>query len=298
MSNEDLSDHKQLLEQLTSHVNILARYIGERNPEFYENLEKSRHYIESQLKKEKLRHSNHQYKINDQSFYNIVFETTGNNLKLPVVIIGAHYDSAPGTPGADDNATGVAALIELAKLLSKKSLEHTTRFVFFTLEEPPFFKTDNMGSFRYAKHIKSNREKVSYMLCLEMLGYFSDKKSQEYPIGIMKLFYPSKANFVGIVGTYGYSNVTKKFYNFFKKKHPLKSDILIAPTFLTGVDFSDHASFWKNDYPAFMITDTAFYRNENYHKPTDIPNTINFKVFATVTNSIFKTILLMDKEVR
>ncbi|MCP5493468.1 MAG: M28 family peptidase [Leptospiraceae bacterium] len=296
MSIEKPVDHKLLSAQLSKHIKKLASDIGERNPGLYKNLEKARFYIEEQLKNENLLHYNQGYSVNNHQFYNLVYEKKGESEKLPLIIIGAHYDSAPGTPGADDNATGVSALIEIAKKFSNiTSTKHTIRFVFFTLEEPPFFKTEDMGSIRYSNFIKSKKEKVRFMLCLEMLGFFSEKTIQEYPLNLMRLYYPDKANFIGIVGSYGYSSITKRFYRIFQKENPLKSEVLIAPQFLTGVDFSDHASFWKNDYPAFMITDTAFYRNKNYHEVTDTPDTINYETLAIVTNSIFKTIAKMDQ---
>ncbi len=160
MSIEKSTDHKLFAIQLSKHVNKLASDIGERNPGFYDNLEQTRLYIENELKDENLLHYNQEYDVHNQKFYNIIFEKKGHDKQSSAIIIGAHYDSAPGTPGADDNATGVSALIEIAKKFSHTNAKHTIRFVFFTLEEPPFFKTKNMGSFRYASFIKSKKEKV------------------------------------------------------------------------------------------------------------------------------------------
>lgn len=209
------------------------------------------------------------------------------------IIIGAHYDVEGDKPGADDNATGVAGLIELARLIgeSEVKLNKGVTLVAFTLEEPPLFGTSNMGSAKYVEHLKDNNVEVDFMISLEMIGYFTEnKKSQKYPSWLMHFFYPSKGNFIALVGQWGDRKLTKKLRNHMRDASTVKVRSLNAPARLSGVDFSDHRSFWLEGFRAYMITDTAFFRNHHYHEKTDTIDNLNFKKMAQVVGSVFHII--------
>ena len=204
------------------------------------------------------------------------------------IIIGAHYDAVTGSPGADDNATGVAGLIEIAKLLSKTKLNIKVELVAYSLEEPPFYASNAMGSYAHAKATKDKGASVKLMLSLEMLGYFSDKvDSQSYPISVMKYVYTDKANFISVVGKFGQANITRQVKKLVSSNTSIPVFSINAPTSLVGVDFSDHRSYWKYNYPAVMITNTAFYRNKHYHKHTDTHEKLDYKRMSSVVAAVF-----------
>lgn len=194
------------------------------------------------------------------------------------MIVGAHYDVCGEQPGADDNASAVAGLLEIARFAKRHEAELPYRvdFVAYALEEPPFFGTTKMGSYVHAKYLYENDIKVRGMICLEMIGFFTDrKKSQRYPLPFMGLFYPGTGNFIGVVSNYGSSSFAKQVSRHLKAT-AVNVETLKTPSILTGVDFSDHRNYWKFGYSAVMITDTAFYRNPNYHEPSDTMETLDY----------------------
>ncbi len=234
------------------------------------------------------------YYVNGNQYKNIV--ATYGPVEAPRFVVGAHYDVCGDQQGADDNASGVVGLLEIAKLfkINNPNLNYRIDFVAFTLEEPPFFRSQKMGSYVYAKSLYENKINVIGMVSLEMIGYFSNKpKSQNYPLSIMRIFYPSKGNFIGVVGNFKSSKLVKHF-----KKNMKKSSIevvsLKAPSFFGGIDFSDHLNFWKFSYPAVMITDTSFYRNRNYHSESDTIDTINFQKMAEVIKGCYIALLAIE----
>ena len=208
------------------------------------------------------------------------------------IIVGAHYDSFQGLPGADDNASGVAGLIELARLLSQARLKHSVELVAYTLEEPPYFRTPDMGSAVHAKTLKENGVDVVVMISLEMIGYFTDEPdSQEYPFSLMKLFYPSTGNFVAVVGNFSGFSIVSKTKRAMKSVTSLPVRSLNAPGALAGVDFSDHLAFWWYDFPALMITDTAFYRNKAYHTKNDTWDRLDYERMSEVVKGVYNAVL-------
>jgi hypothetical protein len=208
------------------------------------------------------------------------------------VVVGAHYDSFQGLPGADDNASGVAGLIELAKLLCQSEMQRSVELVAYTLEEPPYFRTPEMGSAVHAKKLKENGVDVVVMMSLEMIGYFTDEpNSQEYPFSIMKLFYPSTGNFIAVVGNLSGFGIVRKTKSAMKSVMNLPVRSLNAPGALAGVDFSDHLNFWQYDYPAIMITDTAFFRNKAYHTETDTWNRLDYGRMSEVVKGVYNAVL-------
>ena len=192
------------------------------------------------------------------------------------IVVGAHYDTVPGSPGADDNASGVAVLIELAHLLRERKI----RFVAFANEEVPYFLGPEMGSYVYARERGAG---VKAMFSLEMLGYFRDAPgSQAYPAPL-SLFYPDRADFIAFVGDLGAFSLVRRSIRLFRQHARFPSEGLAAPSLIPGVSWSDHWSFRKHGIPAVMVTDTAFYRYPHYHLPSDTPEKLDYERMARVT---------------
>lgn len=276
-----------LASKLKKTVYMLSETIGERNPYKYEKLQQAATYIDKEMPAS-LTRKHQTYTIKNQTYTNLAFEKKGT--REEIIVIGAHYDSAVGTPGADDNASGVAAMIALSHLLQNDNNTYTLRFVAFTLEEPPYFASKDMGSARYAAQMSTDNEKVKVMISLEMLGFFSQEHIQKYPDPALKNMYPRHANYIAVVSKFSDRTITSQFHSALKKYNSLSTQLLIAPPSLTGVDFSDHRSFWKYNYPALMVTDTSFYRNHHYHKESDIPDTLDYEKMAIITQALAKAI--------
>lgn len=203
------------------------------------------------------------------------------------IIIGAHYDVCGDQDGADDNASGVVGLLELARKLPELSLKYRIDLVAYSLEEPPFFRTEFMGSYIHAKYLKDNNIDVLGMISLEMIGYYSNEKgSQDYPVGLLKWFYGDRGNFIALIKKFGAGTFANKFVSQFKKQNYIKTSTLTAPSWLSGIDFSDHLNYWHFGYSALMITDTAFYRNKNYHEKTDTIDTLDIKKMHQVIKTV------------
>lgn len=236
------------------------------------------------------------YTVKGQIVTNLEVVLPGRDRNAAQVVIGAHYDSVPTTPGADDNASGVAALLEIGRTLSKRGHHRPIRLVAFVNEEPPYFKTDAMGSVVYAKHLKAKGVQVHAMIALDMLGYYSDAEgSQQYP-PIIGRFYPKTANFVALVGDVASGPVLQRAKAAFAQAVKFPVETIAAPKAVQGIDFSDHWSFWQQGYPGFMITDTAFFRNAHYHQPTDTPQTLDFDRLATVTAGITAIVVALSQK--
>jgi Peptidase family M28 len=228
--------------------------------------------------------------VNGRSYCNVLCSFGTNNRDR--LIVGAHYDACGNQPGADDNASGTTALLELARMLSDVELSHRIDLVAYTLEEPPFFRTEGMGSFKHVQYLKENNVPVIGMVCIEMIGYFDDKKgSQDYPVGMMKWFYGSRADYIAVVQKMGNGSFGRNFKRTFKSKSSLSAKSVKAPAWVTGIDFSDHLNYWAAGISAVMITDTSFYRNANYHQPSDTISTLNIPKMAEVINTIYKSLL-------
>ncbi len=211
-----------------------------------------------------------------------------------VIVLGAHYDVCGDQAGADDNGSAVAGLLAIAELLKKHESQLKTRIelVAYSLEEPPFFRSKKMGSYIHAESLSKAGVKVKAMVCLEMIGYFSyEPKSQSYPIGALKAIYPSKGNFITVVGQLGAGKLTRHFKKYMKVGGSVPVESINAPKNMRGIDFSDHRNYWHFDFPAVMITDTSFFRNPNYHQSSDTPETLNYEKMAEVAKGCFWAIL-------
>lgn len=230
------------------------------------------------------------YKVNDEPYRNVVCSL--KNINTDKVIIGAHYDVFEDKSGADDNASGVAGVIETARILAseRKRLKASVDFVFYTLEEPPYAGTEQMGSFIHAKSLEKQKENIQGIYILEMIGYFDSNLVQEYPMGL-KWLYPSHGNFIATVGNLQSREMTADYCNAMKNLNQLQCERIIAPSFVQSMDFSDHLNYWSLGYPAMLITDTGSYRNKNYHTDQDRIETLDVGKMAQVVNGLVNTIL-------
>ena len=285
VSNE--SKNAQLIENLKSHVKVLSSQIGERNIKKYEKLEAAADYIINEFRTYGYEVRMQEYAVDGYKVNNIIALKKGTENMKEKVVVGAHYDSSI-TPGADDNASGVAGLLELARSIAKEQINSDIEFVGFVNEEPPYFKTEQMGSKVYAKKEKDKNTKIKVAIILEMLGYYSNNLgSQKYPppLGIV---YPNRGNFLLVVG----NKDSKELVNAFSKSFKSNSELPIKTISINvqGTDFSDNWSFWQEGYKAIMVTDTAFYRNSNYHKEGDTYGTLNYEYMAEGIQGILSSV--------
>ncbi|HRT61413.1 MAG TPA: M20/M25/M40 family metallo-hydrolase [Syntrophales bacterium] len=275
------------VKRLFGHVENLSVRIGSRSFYEHDRLTRAADYIREVLDEMSCTYCLQNYEYKGKTFSNIIVTLPGGEGDDGSVVIGAHYDTVYGTPGADDNASAVAVLLELCRLLQGHRPVRTLRFVFFTLEEPPLFRSRHQGSFVYARHLKETREAVHAMVCLEMVGYFSDREGgQSFPVPGMNLLYPTTPNFIAVVGNLQSRNLVEQVRDSIRKGSTIAVEGIATVSFVPGVDFSDHRSFWKMGYPAVMVTDTAFYRNPNYHTENDRIDTLDFLKMAALLRGL------------
>jgi Zn-dependent M28 family amino/carboxypeptidase len=268
-------------------VGRLAGEIGARTYRDLDRLEGAAHYISEQFASFGYQVTRQPFVFGGHTYHNIIAERTGSTLPEALLIVGAHYDSVSTTPGADDNASGVAGVLGLARALTGTQLAKTVRFVAFALEEWPVYRSSNMASYHYAQSLKENNEKVEGMICLEMIGYFCDREGcQRYPFPFMNRIFPKTGNFVSMVGNMRSKSFTEGMAKSFRQGTTLPVVTLNAPAIVIGIDFSDHWSFGKFGYEALMVTDTAFYRNPHYHAPTDLPDTLDYARMSKVVEGL------------
>jgi len=284
----------ELAQRLAGHVKVLSENIGERNARKPESFHAVKEYAREELHRGGYEVSEYPYSLDGQKVSNLQAILAGT--ESATVIVGAHYDSVAGTVGADDNATGVAAVLELARMMQGGKTQKTIRFVLFVNEEPPFFQTDAMGSLVYARQLARDHVTVSSMISLEMLGYYSDSpSSQKYPSGI-GLFYPERGDFIGFVGKSDSPELLRSAIRRFRETTSFPSEGIAAPTEWPGIGWSDHWSFWREHYPAIMITDTAIFRNPHYHTPNDTADTLDFDRMARVVGGIQQVVQSLASE--
>jgi Zn-dependent M28 family amino/carboxypeptidase len=285
-----------LEDRLRLHVERLAAEIGERNFLRYDALKRAADYIIDELKGYGYECELHEYEFNGDSYRNIIVEIMGRVEPENIVLVGAHYDSVVDSPGADDNASGVAAILELAHLLLDYRPHRTIRMVAFVNEEPPFFKSESMGSMVYAKRCRERGERIEAMISLEMIGYYTFKKgSQDYP-PLLSPFFPDRGDFIAVVGNRDSKALVKKVVNGLKSGSTVGVESIAAPFFIPGIDLSDHASFWRYGYKGVMVTDTAFYRNPNYHKGDDLPDTLDYGSLKETVRGLYNVLVSLGGE--
>jgi Zn-dependent M28 family amino/carboxypeptidase len=279
--------------RLEARVRHLSDEIGPRHYRRPEALAAAARYISEQLIELGVNPREQELFVEGQRFVNlevVVPAAPGTGPEPACLVIGAHYDTVPSTPGADDNASGVAALLELAGALGRERLKRALRLVFFVNEEPPFFPDAGMGSAFYAETLARERVDVHVMVSLEMLGYYSDRaNTQKYPPGL-SLLYPDRGDFIGFVGNLSSRRRLREVKRAFVASTDFPCESLSAPEWTVVVGLSDHRSFWKHGYPGLMITDTAFMRNPHYHQGTDTADTLDYERFARVTEGIVRTV--------
>jgi len=274
---------REISTNLQKHVFRLADKIGERNIWRLEKLGEAADYIEQTLQTQGYTVRHQEYDARGVPSVNLEIAIPGTSKANEIVLIGAHYDSVIGCPGANDNGSGVAALLEIARLLNHQRQARTIRLVAFTNEEPPFFLRGDMGSKVYAAKARRRNENIVAMLSLETMGYYSEKPhSQEYPFPF-SFFYPHTANFIGFVGNLRSGKLVKQSLTAFRRHTKFPSEGTAAPGWITGIGWSDHWSFWRQGYRAIMVTDTAFFRYRYYHTAMDTPEKIDYDRLSRVT---------------
>jgi Zn-dependent M28 family amino/carboxypeptidase len=286
-----LTGEQQLIQDnLERHVAELAGRIGERNVWRPTALVAAAGYIRKTLEEAGYAVSLQPFTSRGLTVNNLEAVLPGRIASDEIIVVGAHYDSVVGTPGANDNASGVAALLELARLLAGTALPRSARFVAFANEEAPFFYGDEMGSKRYAARARAQGEHIAAMLSLETIGYYTEQPaSQRYPFPF-SYFYPDTGNFIGFVGDLSSWRLVRRAIGAFRASTAFPSEGVAAPRATKGVHWSDHWSFWQAGYPAIMVTDTALYRYPHYHAATDTPEKLDYNALARVTGGLAEVI--------
>ncbi len=276
--------------RLFGHVSMLSEKLVPRDHWHTQNLDQCADYIAGHFKQAGATVAMQEYTVEGRGYKNVI--ATFGPSTTSRIVVGAHYDAFQEHPGADDNASGVAGLIELAYLLGKTDLRQQVELVAFTLEEPPYFRTENMGSAQYALSLNQADADVEAMICLEMIGFFSDEKnSQQFPSALVKWFYPNRGNYIAIVGSLGDRKLIKQVKASMKGATDLPVHSMCAPRSFPGLDFSDHLNFWDQGYTAVMITDTAFYRNTAYHTSNDTLDRLDFDRMAKVVLGVYEAVV-------
>jgi Peptidase family M28 len=285
----------ELANALKQDVTQLATTIGIRNFFEYDRLNQAADFLERSLSQMGYDVKRQKYEVQRKAYYNLEVEKRGTKKPDEIIIIGGHYDSVMDCPGANDNGTGAAATLELARMFASQPTDRTLRFVEFTNEEPPFFWEKEMGSLVYATRSRQQNEKIVAMLSLETMGYFSEEKTSQnypYPLGF---FFPDRGNFITFVGNLDSGDLVRSAIASFRRHAKFPSEGGAFPSQLPGVGWSDHWSFWQRGYKALMVTDTAPFRYKHYHTAEDTPDKVEFEKLARVVSGLAKTIVDLDR---
>jgi Zn-dependent M28 family amino/carboxypeptidase len=281
--------------RLEAHVRMLSETFHPRDEGHSENLDRVAAYLRKEFERANaVAVSEQPFESRGQTYRNVIASFGPRTNEM--IVVGAHYDTAGALPGADDNASGVAGLIELAYLLGRTPPATRVELVAFALEEPPYFRSPSMGSAVHAASLRSQGFAVRAMFSLEMIGYFSDRPgSQQHPVSVLKAFYPSQGNFIAVVGKIDQGRLVRRVKKAMMEASPLAVYSINAPRSIPGVDFSDHLNYWNEGYDALMITDTAFYRNPHYHTSTDTADTLDYERMAMVVQGVYAAVLSLTK---
>ena len=277
--------------RLVGHVQTLAGRIGERNAFHADGLRKAAGHVEGSFAEMAEAVAPQEFAVlAGQTVANLEVERRGLDRPQEIVVVGAHYDSVPGSPGANDNATGVASLIEIARLLRPSRLRRTVRFAAFVNEEPPYFQSEFMGSLVHARGCRARGEEITAMLALETMGYYRDEPGTQHYPAPLGLIYPSEGNFIGFVGDTGSRALVKECVRVFRETTRFPSEGGATFSAIPGVGWSDHWSFWQAGYPGIMVTDTAPYRYPEYHSADDKPERVDYGRLARVAAGIARVV--------
>lgn len=290
------TDQLALSKELAADVQKLGAGIGVRNLNRYDELKAAADFIEQSFAAAGLQPRRQSYLVSGKTCDNIEVEITGTNSQ-EIIVIGGHYDTVPGSPGANDNGSGVAATLALARRFAGKPCGRTLRFVAFVNEEAPHFQSELMGSWVYAHRCKASGDRIVGMISLETIGYFSDEPgSQNYPVPMLSAIYPAEGNFIAFVGDFSSRSFIKRAVGSFRKHAQFPSEGAILPANIPGVGWSDHWSFWQHGYPALMLTDTAPFRYPYYHTSEDGPEKLDYVAMARVVAGMEEVIRDLAEE--
>lgn len=284
---------------LERHTRMLSETFVPRDFTHPENLNAAADYIRTEFEKTGGIVGMQPYDVRGETYQNVILEL-GPTLDESgaVIVLGAHYDAYEALPGADDNASGVAGLIELSRMLAQLDLTKTVQLVAYTLEEPPFFNSDNMGSAVHATALHDQEAPIELMISIEMIGYFSEEPgSQRYPVEQIGWVYPTVGNFITVIGRFDQGGTVREVKRHMLHGADLPIEAMVVPTTLfEEVNFSDHLNYWRYDYPAVMITDTAFFRNFAYHTANDTADRLDYDRMAQVVSGIFEVVKAKNDE--
>lgn len=298
--NYPVSSDAKALPRLADTINIkkcLELVINTSKPRYYKNvniLDSVAERIKSEFSKYTDSVVFQEFTVNDAKFKNVIASFGPVNAER--IIVGAHYDVCLQQDGADDNASGVAGILELARLLQSQPLKYRIDLVAYSLEEPPFFGTTKMGSYVHAKSLKDGNAPVLGMISLEMIGYYSDEEnSQTYPIGLLEWIYGGNGNFITIVQKSMCGKFAKLYKEFAFQNNTIITKSFRAPSFVGGIGLSDHRNYWEFNYSAIMITNTSFYRNHNYHLVSDVLSSLDIKRMGLTIEGVYRTLVAFQK---
>ncbi len=295
----DPTSQPSLQARLGDHVTHLSVTIGQRNLEHPQSLDRAADYLRDQLKSFGYEPQEVSYRCRGFDVHNIFVDVIGTEKPGEILVIGAHYDSVNGSPGANDNASGTAAVVELARRFKTSRPARTIRFVLFPCEVPPHFQTPEMGSLVFADECKRRGENIVGMISIETIGCFSDEEnSQRFPVPQLALLYPTKGNFLACVSDQPSRPFGQRVFDLFRAASTMPVEFAALPAEVPGVGWSDHWSFWQNQYPAVMFTDTAPFRYAHYHKDSDLPGMIDFARMTRVVEGIAKVVESLAGEAR
>ena len=289
-------EQAKISSHLSRDVGRMASSIGERNIGRPDSLHASIDFLRDELRQRGYAVNEQTYPADNHLVANVAAELRGTDTNAGIIVVGSHYDSVAGTIGANDNASGVAATLEVARLLKDSKLRRTIRFVFFANEEPPYFQTELMGSLVYARQLRRDKIPVAAMISIETIGCYSDGPgSQRYP-PLLSWFYPDRGNFIGFVANPDSRDLLRRAIRRFRESTQFPSEGIAAPGTWPGIGWSDHWSFWQEGYPAIMVTDTAPFRYAYYHTPYDTPDKLDFDKMARVVEGLKKVVTALANE--
>ena len=277
-------DEAGMSQRLEAHVRFLSEIDPPRCYLHPDSQQRCAEYIAEQFRSIGLTPEFQEYRVDDLTFRNVIARL--GPAEGPRLVVGAHYDVCGDMPGADDNASGVAGLIETARLLADTDPSVTVEFVSYPCEEPPYYGTKNMGSYRHAFALKEADVEVIAMICYEMIGYFSDARgSQNYPLGVLGIGRPKVGNYIGVAGRTQDRALVRTVSDAMRATGEIPVEHIAAPPLLFMIGMSDHRNYWKAGYNAVMICNTAFYRNKNYHTADDTADTLDYHRMAQVVRA-------------